>query len=112
MRVIGRFPEIFFELGKPGVVYVAYRVIYNYKITISIRKREFSFACVLFEQRCPTLIVHGRQDPVPIASSEAAARAMGAELVALDACGHVPYVERRAELFAALRSFLHRTTAR
>lgn len=56
--------------------------------------------------RCPTLIVHGRQDPIPIASSESAARAMGAEFVPLDACGHVPYVEQRAALFAALRSFL------
>lgn len=55
---------------------------------------------------CPTLIVHGREDPIPIASSEAAAQALGARLVPLDACGHVPYVERRQELFDALRSFL------
>jgi proline iminopeptidase len=73
--------------------------------------RDFDLLGDLGAVRCPTLIVHGRQDPIPIASSEAAARAMRAELVALDACGHVPYVERRAELFAALRSFLHRTTA-
>ncbi|MFI5310809.1 MAG: alpha/beta fold hydrolase [Gemmatimonadales bacterium] len=58
--------------------------------------------------RCPTLIVHGRQDPIPYASSEAAARAMGATLVPLDACGHVPYVERRRELFDILHAFLER----
>jgi proline iminopeptidase len=56
--------------------------------------------------RCPALVVHGRQDPIPIASSESAARAMGAQFLPLDACGHVPYVEQRAALFAALRSFL------
>lgn len=54
----------------------------------------------------PAVVVHGRQDPIPLASSEAAARALGAPLVVLEDCGHVPYVERRAELFAALRTFL------
>lgn len=56
--------------------------------------------------RVPTLIVHGREDPIPLASSEAAARAMNAELVVIDGAGHVPYVERPRELFAALGSFL------
>ncbi len=56
--------------------------------------------------RCPTLIVHGRQDPIPLASSEACARATGAELVTLEACGHVPYVEQPVALFRALRAFL------
>jgi proline iminopeptidase len=56
--------------------------------------------------RVPALIVHGRQDPIPLASSEAAARALNAELVVLDRCGHVPYVERPAELFAAIEAFL------
>ncbi len=60
----------------------------------------------------PSLVVHGHQDPIPIASSEAAARAMGAEFVALDACGHVPYVEAREALMAALRGFLARTESR
>lgn len=55
---------------------------------------------------CPTVIVHGAQDPIPLASSNACARAMGAELVVLDACGHVPYVEQPAALFGALRAFL------
>src|SRR4029078_12842192 len=54
----------------------------------------------------PTLIVHGRQDPIPLASSEAAARAMHAQLVVLEHSGHVPYVEQPAELFDAIRSFL------
>lgn len=55
--------------------------------------------------RIPTLVVHGRQDPIPLASSEAVARAAGAELVVLDDCGHVPYVERSDELFRAIGGF-------
>lgn len=58
--------------------------------------------------RTPTLILHGREDPIPTASSEAAARAMpNARLVLLDGAGHVPYVEQPAVLFPAIRAFLH-----
>jgi proline iminopeptidase len=70
---------------------------------------EFDLLADLAAMKIPTLIVHGRQDPIPIASSEAAAGAMGAEFVALDACGHVPYVEARGPLMAALHRFLSRT---
>lgn len=55
----------------------------------------------------PTLIVHGRQDPIPLASSEAAARALpDARLVVLEHSGHVPYVEQPDALFAAIEGFL------
>ena len=54
----------------------------------------------------PTLITHGRQDPIPLASSEAAARAMDAELVVIEDCGHVPYVEQPEALFRAIERFL------
>jgi proline iminopeptidase len=53
----------------------------------------------------PTLVVHGREDPIPLASSAAAAEALGAELVIIEGCGHVPYVERPEALFAALERF-------
>lgn len=67
---------------------------------------DFDLEPALRSVHLPALVVHGRQDPIPLASSEAAARALGAPLVVLEDCGHVPYVERRAELFAALRTFL------
>ena len=54
----------------------------------------------------PALVIHGREDPIPLESSEAIARALHASLVAIDGAGHVPYVEQPAELFAAIRSFL------
>lgn len=57
--------------------------------------------------RVPTLIVHGREDPIPLASSEKAARIVGAQLVVLEHCGHVPYVEQPAALFSAIDIFLH-----
>lgn len=54
----------------------------------------------------PALITHGRQDPIPLASSEEAARAMDAELVVIEDCGHVPYVEQADTLFTAVERFL------
>lgn len=59
----------------------------------------------------PVQVLHGRQDPIPLASSEALARALGAELVVLEACGHVPYVEQPAPLFDAIHRFLRDTAA-
>jgi proline iminopeptidase len=67
---------------------------------------DFDLAPLLATVDVPSLVVHGRQDPIPLESSEAAARALHAEIVVLDDCGHVPYVERRAALFDALRAFL------
>ena len=57
----------------------------------------------------PTLVVHGRQDPIPLASSEEAARALGTTCVVIDGSGHVPYVEQPAQLFTLLRAFLRDT---
>ena len=62
--------------------------------------------------RAPTLIVHGREDPIPLASSEAAARVLpDARLVILEHAGHVPYVEQPDALFAAIDGFLADTAA-
>jgi proline iminopeptidase len=56
-----------------------------------------------------SFVVCGRDDPIPLASSVDAARALGTDLVVLDECGHVPYVEQPASLFAALDPFLNET---
>ena len=55
-----------------------------------------------------THILHGRQDPIPLASSEEAVRVMGpkATLTIIDDCGHVPYVEQPTALFTAIDEFL------
>lgn len=56
--------------------------------------------------RVPSIVIHGRRDPIPLESSEAISRLLDAPLVVIDGAGHVPYVERPAELFSAIRSFL------
>lgn len=59
--------------------------------------------------RIPSIMVAGRDDPIPLASSREAASALGTNLVVLDECGHVPYVEQPAGLFAAIDRFLDET---
>jgi proline iminopeptidase len=61
------------------------------------------------KQRPSALVVHGREDPIPLASSAAAAEALGAELVIIEDSGHVPYVEHPGQLFSAIHRFLHAT---
>ncbi|MGH7544873.1 MAG: alpha/beta fold hydrolase [Gemmatimonadota bacterium] len=57
----------------------------------------------------PTLILHGRHDPIPLAwAQELAAYLPRAELVVLEKSAHVPYVEEPETLFARIRSFLER----
>lgn len=53
-----------------------------------------------------TLVIHGAQDPIPMESARAAASALSAEMVELDECGHVPYVEQPDGLFGSIKSFL------
>ena len=59
--------------------------------------------------KIPLIVIHGRDDPIPLASTVEAARALGTNLVVLDECGHVPYVEQPQRLFAALDPFLDET---
>ncbi len=59
----------------------------------------------------PTLILHGRQDPIPLTSSEEAAAIMSAKLVVLEDCGHVPYVEQPDVLFSAIDAFFRELPA-
>jgi proline iminopeptidase len=61
--------------------------------------------------RVPSIVLHGTADPIPVGSSREIAAALGAEMVVLDGCGHVPYVECASALFSAIRRFLRETPA-
>ena len=67
---------------------------------------DFDLLPALRDLRLPAFVVHGREDPIPMASSESVARALGARMLVLEDCGHVPYVEQPAQLFAPLLAFL------
>jgi len=56
----------------------------------------------------PTLVIHGRHDPIPLWSAEDTARRLQAQLVVFDESGHVPYVEETARFVSVLDQFLPR----
>jgi proline iminopeptidase len=62
----------------------------------------------LRQLRVPALVVHGDDDPIPVDSARETAECLGAGLVVLEDCGHVPHVESPREFVAALDPFLPR----
>ena len=88
-----------------------FRVVGRVQQSVWSSLGDFDLTVPLAHVAIPSLIVHGREDPIPVESSQAAARALGARLVILEDCGHVPYVEQPQSLFNAVRDFLTQTTA-
>ncbi len=54
----------------------------------------------------PALVVHGRDDPIPLSTAQETANLIGARLTVLEDCGHVPHVENPHAFVAALDEFL------
>ena len=55
----------------------------------------------------PTLVVHGAEDPMPLAGSEEWARAFPrGRLVVVPEAGHYPHAEQPERFFQAVEAFL------
>jgi proline iminopeptidase len=72
---------------------------------------DYDILPALRSVRLPAFVAHGREDPIPLESSQGAARALGTECVVLNDCGHVPYVEQPDRLFPPLLAFLRERSA-
>lgn len=69
---------------------------------------DFDLRPALRRLRLPAIVLHGDDDPIPLASARATAEALGAPLEVLPECGHVPYVEAADAFTAILDRFLPR----
>jgi proline iminopeptidase len=106
-----------FELGVAGYFFdhrnarnlTPFRVVGRVQQSVWESLGNFDLLGQLEGLRIPTIIIQGRDDPIPAASTLEAARALGTKPVLLDECGHVPYVEQPGQLFAALDTFLDET---
>lgn len=67
---------------------------------------DFDLRPLLRGVTTPAIVIHGREDPIPLASAADAATCLRAPLVVLETCGHVPYVEQPDLLFSAITPFL------
>jgi proline iminopeptidase len=72
---------------------------------------DYDILPALETMQVPAFVAHGRQDPIPLESSQSTARALGTGCVVLEHCGHVPYVEAPEQLFPPLQAFLRETAA-
>jgi proline iminopeptidase len=110
----GAYRQRAFELSVSG--YFAHpenaRHLTPFRVTSRVQQSiwdslgDFDIRPALQESRIPALIIHGRQDPIPLASSRELSEVLRGRLVVLDDCGHVPYVEGAAATFTAIREFL------
>ena len=116
-----RDPEAYrqraFELGVAGYFsdpqkatdLTPFRVVGRVQQSVWESLGDFDLIRDLKGIRIPSIVISGRDDPIPLASSSEAARALETNFVVLDECGHVPYVEQPSKLFAALDPFLDET---
>jgi len=106
-----------FELGVAGYFsdprnatdLTPFRVVGRVQQSVWESLGDFDIIKDLKGVKIPSIIVHGRDDPIPLASSSEAAQTLETKFVVLDECGHVPYVEQPAKLFAAIDPFLDET---
>lgn len=88
-----------------------FRVIGKVQKSIWDSLGDYDLRPALAGLKCPAVVVHGSEDPIPAESSREIAAALGARFVLIEGSGHVPYVERPDLLFPALTDFLDETDA-
>ena len=68
---------------------------------------EYDWRDDLKDLRVPRLIIHGREDDIPLAGAKAwAAGHPEARLLILSPSGHVPYIEKKEAVIEAIETFL------
>lgn len=115
-RDLGAYRERAFELSVWGYFADPMRArdLTPFRVTERTRKAvweslgDVDLAPGLAAVRVPTLIVHGREDPIPVRSSESLAEVLDAELVILEETGHAPHVEAFEKFVSAVDGFLPR----
>lgn len=107
-----RFPAYFYSREKAAAAWPAFaKVPYTpatfRSLMADLRQQGFDLRNGLTQVRCRTLVVHGRQDPIPASVVYEIRDAMPQlELRFLEKCGHFPWLEQPEETFRVLRAFL------
>ncbi|MFY9342455.1 MAG: alpha/beta hydrolase [Planctomycetota bacterium] len=107
-----RFPAYFYDREQAAAAWPAFaKVQYapaTYRALMADLQREkFDLRAGLTQVRCPTLLVHGRQDPIPASVAYEIREAMPQlELRFIEKSGHFPWLEQADETFRVLRGFL------
>ena len=69
---------------------------------------QYDFTAELSRLTVPTLVIHGRFDPIPLSSSERIAHLLAAKLEVFEKSAHLPFLEESGRFIAVLDGFLPR----
>jgi len=73
---------------------------------------EYDLRAEIARIACPTLVIHGDSDPVPLESALAIQKAIPqSKIVVLQKTGHFPYIEKPGRLFKVLNQFYNKPHA-
>ena len=57
--------------------------------------------------KCPTIIIHGENDVIPIKyAEEINDHINNSEFVSIEKCGHFPYIETPTKFYSLIREFM------
>jgi len=69
---------------------------------------DFDLRPAIARLSIPALLIHGEDDPIPLATARSIASILRADFQQLPHCGHVPYVEAHEEFVRLMDGFLPR----
>ncbi|HWN17410.1 MAG TPA: alpha/beta fold hydrolase [Gemmatimonadales bacterium] len=69
---------------------------------------DFDLRPAIARLSIPALLIHGEDDPIPLATARSIASTLRADFQQLPHCGHVPYVEAHEEFVRLMDGFLPR----
>jgi proline iminopeptidase len=69
---------------------------------------DFDLRPAIARLSIPALLIHGEDDPIPLATARSIASILRADFQQLPHCGHVPYVEAHGEFVRLMDGFLPR----
>jgi proline iminopeptidase len=107
-----RFPAYFYDREKaagawPAFAKVPYASATFRTLMADLQREKYDLRAGLAKVRCRTLVVHGRQDPIPASVAYEIREAMPQiELRFIEKCGHFPWIEQPEETWLVLRTFL------
>lgn len=73
----------------------------------TVFEKPFDLHIPLEELKIPTLIIHGKADPIPSITAQALHESIpNSQFILMEQCGHFPYVEEPEVYFDYLKTFL------
>jgi len=78
-----------------------------------LRRRKWDVRAELKKLHAPVLIIHGREDPLPLSVAQEIQRTIPrARLEVIGDCGHYPWLDQPAQFFALVKGFGATTSSR